>query len=82
MARAEVVIWAEGSTAKIKPDAPRPAETYVWDGERIALKAARGEWAPFQLIINSDRARVVSFEIYDLDGPRGKVAAANISVYR
>lgn len=80
--RGEVTVWAEGSTAKIRPDAPRPAETYVWDGERIALKAARGEWAPFQLIINSDRARVVSFEIYDLDGPRGKVAAANISVYR
>ncbi len=81
-ARAEVIIWAEGCIAKVASDAPRPAETYVWDGGRIALKAARGEWAPFQVVINSDQPRVVSFEIYDLGGPRGKVAAANISVYR
>jgi len=81
-ARAEVIIWAEGCIAKVEPDAPRPAETYVWDGDRISLKAARGEWAPFQVVINSDQPRVVSFEIYDLGGPRGNVAAANISVYR
>lgn len=81
-ARAEVIIWAEGSIAKVPADAPRPAETYVWDGERISLKAARGEWSPFQVVINSDQPRVVSFEIYDLGGPRGKVAAANVSVYR
>jgi hypothetical protein len=81
-ARAEVIIWAEGCIAKVKPDAPRPAETYVWDGDRISLKAARGEWAPFQVVINSDQPRVVSFEMYDFSGPRGKVAAANISVYR
>lgn len=81
-ARAEVVIWAEGATAKVRPDSPRPAETCVWDGERIYVKAARGEWEPFQVVVASDRARVVAFEMYDLDGPRGKVAAANISVYR
>lgn len=81
-ARAEVIIWAEGCIAKVKPDAARPAETHVWDGKRVALKAARGEWAPFQVVIDSDQARVISFEIYDLAGPRGKVAAANISVYR
>ncbi len=81
-ARAEVIIWTEGSVAKVRPDKPRPAETHLWDGDRISLKAARGEWAPFQVVINSDLARVVSFELYDVVGPRGKVPAANISVYR
>lgn len=81
-ARAEVIIWAEGPVAKVAPDARRPAETYVWDGYGVFLKAARGEWAPFQVVIDSDRARVVSFELYDIVGPRGTVAAANISVYR
>jgi hypothetical protein len=81
-ARAEVVVWAEGSVAKIRPDTAPPAETYVWDGERIYVKAARGEWAPFQIVVNSGEPRVVAFEIYDLVGPRGKVAAGNFSVYR
>jgi hypothetical protein len=80
--RGETAIWAEGSVAKIRPDTAAPAETYVWDGERISLKAARGEWAPFQIVVNFGEPRVVAFEIYDLVGPRGKVAAANFSIYR
>jgi hypothetical protein len=82
LGRGETAIWAEGSVAKIRPDTAPPAETYVWDGERISLRAARGEWAPFQIVIKSGEPRVVAFEIYDLVGPRGKVAAANFSVYR
>jgi len=81
-ARGDVAIWAEGCIAKVKPDKPPPAETCVWDGERISVKAARGEWEPFQVVINSDQARVVAFEIYDLEGARGRFAASNISIYR
>ncbi len=80
--RGETAIWAEGSVAKIRPDTAPPAETYVWDGERINLKSARGEWASFQIVVNFDEPRAVAFEIYDLAGPRGKVAAANFSIYR
>lgn len=81
-AAAEVSIWAEGSTVKIGPAEPRPAETYVWDGERVSIKAARGEWESFQVVINSDATRLVSFQIFDLEGARGKIAGANVSVYR
>ncbi len=81
-ARAAVVIWAEGGAVKIGPEAPRPAATYVWDRERVAIKGARGEWESFQVVINSDLARPVAFQIFDLDGLRGNVAAANVSVYR
>lgn len=79
---AEVVIWAEGSTVKIAPDEPWHAETVVWDGDRISIKAARGEWESFQLIINSDASRLVSFQIFDLEGARGKVPGANVSIFR
>jgi len=82
LAGGEVAIWAEGSTVKIGPDEPRPVETAVWDGERISIKAARGEWESFQLVINSDEARLVSFQIFDLEGARGKVPGANVSIYR
>lgn len=81
-ARAAVVIWAEGNTVKIGPDASRPAATDVWDGERVAMKGGRGEWESFQVVINSDLARPVAFQIFDLEGLRGNVAAANVSVYR
>ncbi len=77
-----VVIWAEGNTTKIAPDAPPPASTYVWDGERVAVKAARGEWESFQLVIRSDQPRLISFEIYDLEGLRGKVVGSTVSAYR
>jgi hypothetical protein len=77
-----VVIWGAGNAVKIGPDAPRPAGTYVWDGERVAIKGARGEWESFQVVVNSDVARPVAFQIFDLEGLRGNVAAANVSVYR
>ncbi len=80
-ARAEVAIWAAGNAVKIRPDAPRPAATYVWDGERVAIKGGRGERESFQVVISSDLARPVAFQIFDLEGLRGKVAAANVSVY-
>jgi hypothetical protein len=82
LAGAEVAIWAEGSTVKIGPDEPRPVETAVWDGERISMKAARGEWESFQLVVNSDEARLLSFQIFDLEGARGKVPGANVSIFR
>ena len=82
LAGAEVAIWAEGNTAKIGPDEPRPASTYVWDGERVSIKAARGEVESFQLVINSDQARLVSFQIFDLEGARGKIPGANVSIFR
>jgi hypothetical protein len=82
VAGAEVAIWAEGSTAKIGPEELPPAETVVWDGERITIKAARGEWESFQVVINSDASRLVSFQIFDLEGARGKVPGANVSIFR
>jgi len=77
-----VVIWAEGNAVKMGPDAPRPAATEVWDGERVAITGGRGEWESFQVVINSDLARLVAFQIFDLEGLRGNVAAANVSIYR
>jgi hypothetical protein len=82
LARGDVALWAAGDTVKIGRDEPRPAETYVWDGERVSIKAARGEWESFQVVINSDETRLVSFQVYDLEGARGKIAGANVSIYR
>jgi hypothetical protein len=77
-----VTIWATGNTVKVGPKDPRPAETSVWDGERVSLKAARREWESFQVVINSDQARLVSYQVFDLEGLRGSIRGANVDVYR
>ncbi len=77
-----MVIWAAGNAVKISPDAPKPAATDVWDGERVAITGGRGEWESFQVVVNSDAVRPVAFQIFDLEGLRGNVAAANVSIFR
>jgi len=81
-AHAGVAVWAEANTVKVAPDAAAPASTFVWDGERAALKAGRGEWESFQVVIRSDVGRLISFEVYDLEGLRGKIVGSTVSVFR
>jgi len=81
-AAAAVGLWAESNTVKVAPDAPRAEATDVWNGERVAIKAARGEWESFQLVVRSDETRQISFRIYDLEGLRGTLAGSHVRVFR
>jgi len=81
-AAAAVEVWAAGTAVKVAPDTPPPARTAAWEDGRISVKAAPGEWGAFQLVLRSDVARLVSFQIFDLEGLRGRFPGAKVKIFR
>ncbi|MFQ5859333.1 MAG: hypothetical protein ACE5LU_27345, partial [Anaerolineae bacterium] len=87
------LVWAEGSTRKIRPADPAPASTlrqaqgtaWVWDGCRIRLHAARNETEPVQLIITAGTQPLtgVNVTVSDLaNGSGAAIGQAQITLYR
>ena len=74
-------VWIEGNTVKIKPDDPvRPIT-----GQGAALKMAKNEYEPFQLIITAmgRGLKNVKVGLTDLiDGKGNKVEQENIKMFR
>jgi hypothetical protein len=78
------LVWAEGSTRKIRPTDPPPASTWVWDGCRVRLHAARGETEPLQLVITAGTQDLtgVNVTVSDLAGPTTTIGQDQITLYR
>ncbi|HIQ04111.1 MAG TPA: DUF4091 domain-containing protein [Anaerolineae bacterium] len=76
--------WAEASTRKVRPTDPVPASTWVWDGCRVRLHAARNETEPLQLIIAAGTQTLtgVTVTVSDLVGPAETIGQDQITLYR
>jgi hypothetical protein len=76
--------WAEGSTRKIRLTDPVPASTWVWDGCRVRLYAARNETEPVQLVITAGGQALtgVSVTVSDLTNGADTIGQGQIALYR
>ena len=78
-------VWAEGSTRKIRPTDPPPPSTWVWDGCRVRLHAARNETEPLQLVITAGTQALTGVRVTasDLnDGAGNTIPQDRITLYR
>ncbi|MBS1252198.1 MAG: hypothetical protein MAG451_01236 [Anaerolineales bacterium] len=78
------LVWAEGSTRKIRLDEASPASTWVWDGCRIRLHAARNETEPVQLVITAGAQNLtgVNVAVSDLTHGSDTIDQTQITLYR
>jgi len=78
------LVWAEGSTRKIRLTDPVPASTWVWDGCRVRLHAARSEAEPVQLVITAGSLALtgVNVAVSDLTNGNDTIGQDQITLYR
>lgn len=77
--------WAEGSARKVRLTDRPPASTWVWDGCRIRLHAARGETAPVQLVVTAGSQALTGVDVTAsalTDGLGGAIGADQVRLYR
>jgi len=77
-------VWVEGSTRKIRlTDSPRPT-TWVWDGCRVHIKAAKGETEAFQIVLRAGTQPLtgVTISASDLTGNGNIIAQSQITFFR
>ncbi|MFQ5595976.1 MAG: hypothetical protein ACE5HA_17685, partial [Anaerolineae bacterium] len=77
-------VWAEGSTRKIRRGDPVPASTWVWDGCRVRLHAARNETEPVQLVVTAGTQTLtgVNVTVSDLTNGNDTIGQGQIILYR
>ena len=71
-------IWILDGLTRVRPeDSPR-------DGHAARIRAARGEWEPFQVALRSSGGAIrgITAEVSDLSGPAGSIARASFRLYR
>lgn len=81
-AAAAVSVWFESPLVAVGPDSPPAAFSPVWDGERITLKAAKGETESFLLVVRADAPRLVSWQVFDLVGLRGTIPGHTVDAFK
>jgi hypothetical protein len=73
-----LALWTASGLERIQPaDPPGPAAV-------AQLKAARGEWEPFQIGLRASGGRIrnMTAEASDLAGPAGTIPKENVTLYR
>lgn len=78
-------VWAEGSTRKVRLTDSPPATTWVWDGCRVRLSAARNETELVQLILTAGSQDLtgVNVTVGVLTGPGGAMIGQDrVTLYR
>lgn len=81
-ASATVTAWVEPATVEVVASSAAPGPTDIWDGDAVTIRGAKGEWESFQIVVRSETGRLVALEVYDLEGPYGRIAANNFGFYR
>ena len=50
----DIKVWFEVNTRRVKRKEIAKNSSYIWDGRKVYISAARNEYEPFQLILRSE----------------------------
>lgn len=79
----DIHFWFEGNSKRVRQKESVRKSSYVWDGIKVYIHAARNEYEPFQLILRADQdVRHISINISDLTGKETVISKRNIKLYK
>ena len=81
-APADINLWFEGNSRRITQKEPVRDYSYVWDGKKVHISAARNEYEPFQLILRSEHdVGKIHITISDLFSGDNVISKDNFKLY-
>ena len=80
---ADIKVWFEGNTRRVKRKEIAKNSSYIWDGRKVCISAARNEYEPFQLILSSEHdVDNVDIDISDLVSGDNIISRDNFKLYK